>query len=263
MSNQEEEILTGGNVSKVYLSGDTIRRELKPGSTKIHKLLQHLENKNFNHAPKFLGTDNRGREILTHIEGEAGHYPLKKYMWSNDVLKEIAEMLRRYHDSVSDFSIEENWQPIDNTPQPYEVLCHNDFAIYNIIFNDKRPVGIIDFDVAAPGPRIWDIAYTLYTCIPLSRFFYAENGDAVYYHSQKHADSTKQRVRLFFESYGMEIENDYLDVVILRLEGLCKTIKRKAKEGNVAFQQMIKEGHLEHYQSDITFIREHRKKWML
>ena len=46
-----------------------------------------------------------------------GNYPLKEYMWSNDVLKEIAKMLRRYHDSVSEFSIEETWQSIDNTPK--------------------------------------------------------------------------------------------------------------------------------------------------
>ena len=104
MSNHEnEEMLTGGNVSNVYRSGDTVRRELKPDSTKIHKLLKHLENKGFSYAPKFLGIDDKGREILSFIEGEAGNYPLKEYMWSNDVLKEIAKMLRLYHDAVSDF----------------------------------------------------------------------------------------------------------------------------------------------------------------
>ena len=30
-------------------------------------------------------------EILSFIEGEAGNYPLKEYMRSNDVLKEIAK----------------------------------------------------------------------------------------------------------------------------------------------------------------------------
>src|SRR3954447_12905200 len=113
-NHKNEEILTGGNVSNVYRSGDTVRRELKPESPKIHKLLKHLENKGFSYAPKFLGIDEKGREILSFIEGEAGNYPLKEYMWSNDVLKEIAKMLRLYHDSVSDFSIEESWQSIDN-----------------------------------------------------------------------------------------------------------------------------------------------------
>ena len=100
MSNYEqEEKLTGGNVSNVYRSENTVRRELKPDSTKIHKLLRHLENKGFHYAPKFLGIDEKDREILSFIEGDAGNYPLKEYMWSNDVLKEIAKRLRLYHDA--------------------------------------------------------------------------------------------------------------------------------------------------------------------
>ncbi|MEK3983325.1 aminoglycoside phosphotransferase family protein [Paenibacillus sp. FSL K6-3166] len=261
-NHENEEILTGGNVSSVYRSGDTVRRELKADSPQIHKLLKHLENKGFSYAPKFLGIDEKGREILSFIEGEAGNYPLKDYMWSNDVLKEIARMLRLYHESVIDFSIEENWQSIDNTPQPFEVICHNDFAIYNLIFNHERPVGIIDFDVAGPGPRLWDIAYTLYTCVPLSRVYHSEAGEEVFYNSLQHADRVNQRVKLFFESYGEGIEEDYLAMVLLRLEGLCKTIKRKASEGDSAFQKMIDDGHLEHYQNDIKFIRENGKEWI-
>ncbi|MEH7386357.1 phosphotransferase [Bacillus sp. JJ1521] len=259
---EDEEMLTGGNVSDVYRLGDTVRRDLKPDSPNIHKLLKHLENKGFSYAPKFLGIDEKEREILSFIKGEAGNYPLKEYVWSDVVLIEIVKMLRLYHDSVSDFSFDDSWQSIDNTPQQFEVLCHNDFAIYNIIFNHERPIGIIDFDVAGPGPRLWDIAYTLYTCIPLSRFYLSETGEKVYYNSLKDANRIKQRVSLFFESYGKEIEEEYLEMVLLRLEGLCKTITRKASEGDIAFQKMIDEGHLEHYQKDIKFIREHGKGWM-
>lgn len=126
---ENEEMLPGGNVSNVYRSGGTVRRELKPDSTKIHKLLKHLQNKDFSYAPKFLGIDEKGREILTFIEGEAGNYPLKEYMWSNDVLKDIAKILRLYHDSVSDFPLSDDWKPIDNTSNKMEVICHNDFAV--------------------------------------------------------------------------------------------------------------------------------------
>jgi len=259
---KDEEVLTGGNVSNVYRWGNTVRRELKSDSHKFHRLLKHLEIKGFTYAPKFLGIDEKGREVLSFIEGEAGNYPLKKYMWSDDVLIEIGKMLRLYHDSVSDFSFDDSWKSIDNTPKPFEILCHNDFAIYNIVFNDERPIGIIDFDVAAPGPRLWDIAYTLYTCVPLSRFYLSETGEKIYYNSSQHAQHIKQRVKLFFDSYGEEAEEDYLEMVLLRVKGLCKTIIRKAREGDIAFQKMIDEGHLEHYQNDIKFIREHRKEWI-
>ena len=59
MSNYAKEERLTGNVSSVYRSENTVRRELKPGSEKIHKLLQHLENKGFHYAPKFLGVDER------------------------------------------------------------------------------------------------------------------------------------------------------------------------------------------------------------
>ena len=260
---ENEEMLTGGNVSNVYRSRDTVRRELKPESPKIHKLLKHLENKGFSYAPKFLGIDEKGREILSFIEGEAGNYPLKEYMWSNEGLKDIAKMLRHYHDAVSDFPLSDDWNPIDNTPNKMEVICHNDFAIYNIIFNHQKPAGIIDFDIAAPGPRLWDIAYTLYTCVPLSRLYHTETGEAVYYDSLKDAKRIKERVKLFFESYGIEgLIEDFVEMVLLRLEGLCKFMIRKASEGDIAFQKMINNGELKHYQNDIKFIREHGKEWI-
>ncbi|MGM0852744.1 MAG: phosphotransferase enzyme family protein [Bacillota bacterium] len=257
-----EKLLTGGNVSDVYQSGNTVRRELKPDSKRIHALLKHLEHKGFDYAPAFLGIDEKGREVLSFIDGEAGHYPLKPYMWSDGVLQEIAKILRQYHDCVSDFPIDDSWDSLDNTPPDREVICHNDFAIYNIIFNHEKPVGIIDFDVAAPGPRIWDIAYTLYTCVPLSRFFVTETGEKVYYESIQNADRIKRRIQLFIEAYGERFEQDYIETVLQRIEGLCKTITRKANEGDPAFRKIIAEGHLVHYQKDIAFIKEYRNEWV-
>ncbi|MTH54828.1 phosphotransferase [Bacillus mangrovi] len=261
--NDREKYLTGGNVSGVYKVGDTVRREQKPGSHRIHALLNHLEMKSVEGVPRFLGIDGKDREILSFIEGEAGNYPLKTYMWSDEALKEIAGMLRTYHDAISDFPIDQGWQPIDNTPKPLEVICHNDFAIYNLIFNEGVPAGIIDFDMAAPGPRIWDIAYTLYTCVPLSRLYHKESGEAVYYDRKKDDVLIKKRVDLFFDSYGMEgMKKGILEMVLLRVEGLCKTMQRKAKEGDAAFQKMIDEGHYDHYQEDLRFIREHGREWV-
>ena len=259
-----DEILTGGNVSKVYRSGTTVRRQLKEDSEKIHALLKHLEDKAFKYSPKFLGIDEHGREILSFIEGECGNYPLKDYMWSNEVLRNIAKMQRSFHDAVSDFPFDKNWKRIDNTPQPQnaEVLCHNDFAIYNIIFNKEKPIGIIDFDVVGPGPRLWDIAYTLYTCVPLGRFYLSEKGEKIDYDALSQADLRKERVRLYFESYGEKVAENLIEMILQRLEGLCKTINRKASEGDLAFQKMLEEGHVKHYQDDITFIRNHADQWI-
>lgn len=262
-SRKDEEQLRGGNVSNVYRKENTVRRNLKPGSHKVHTLLNHLDNKGFKQAPRFLGIDDDGREILTYIEGEAGNYPVAEYMWSNEALEEIAKLLRFYHDSVRDFLFDETWETIDNTPIIHEVLCHNDFAIYNIIFKDKKPVAIIDFDNVGPGPRIWDVAYALYTCVPLSRYNLSKTTEEkVFYDSDQDAELTKQRVKLFLEAYGESVEEKILDMIVLRLEGLCKTIIRKAHEGDLAFQKMLAEGHVKHYQNEVKFIRENGHEWI-
>ena len=106
-------------------------------------------------------------------------------------------------------------------------------------------------------------SYTLYTCVPLSRHYHTETGEAVHYNPTRDAERTKQKVELFFETYGIEgMKDGYLEMVLLRLEGLCKYMIRKADEGDMAFQKMIDEGHYEHYQNDIKFIREHGKEWI-
>ncbi|WP_430538264.1 hypothetical protein [Cytobacillus oceanisediminis] len=52
--------------------------------------------------------------------------------------------------------------------------------------------------------------------------------------------------------------NEIEILFMLRVEGLCQ---RKAEEGDRAFQKMIDEGHLEHYQKELHFIREHGTEW--
>ncbi|PPA71692.1 aminoglycoside phosphotransferase family protein [Jeotgalibacillus proteolyticus] len=260
--NKNEKKLTGGNISAVYLAGGTVRREMTEGSERIHALLKHLENKSYPYSPRFLGIDEKGREILTYIEGEAGNYPLKNEMWSNEALIRVAKMQRAYHDAVEDFEFDEKWLSTDGTPEKREIICHNDFAVYNIIFSGGMPVGVIDFDMAAPGPKIWDIAYTLYTCIPLSRFYLLESGEKCRYDSSVHTADRKDRIALYFHAYGVSCPENIINTVILRLEGLCQTIQRKAQEGDPSFLKMVDEGHLDHYKKDIHFIQVHWEEWI-
>ena len=69
----------------------------------MHGLLRHLEARGFDGAPRYLGVDDRGREILTFIDGEVGAYPLPAYMWSDEVLAGAARLLRSLHDAALDY----------------------------------------------------------------------------------------------------------------------------------------------------------------
>ena len=70
-----EEPLHGGDVTTVVKVGDTVRRETGPWSAAVHALLQHFERVGFDGAPRFLGIDERGREILANMAWFEDHRP--------------------------------------------------------------------------------------------------------------------------------------------------------------------------------------------
>ena len=51
---------------------DTVRRPLQPWSPSVHELPLHLEKIGFGYAPRFLGVDDQGREVLSFVDGESG-----------------------------------------------------------------------------------------------------------------------------------------------------------------------------------------------
>lgn len=261
-SHEQEERLHGGNVSTVYKKGNHVYRTLKDGSEHIHRLLTHLEAKGISGVPRFVGVDEQGREVLTYLEGETADYPLKAYMWSDEAIQDAARLMRRLHDATADVEWPSDWQPLDHTPAPFEVICHNDFAVYNTIFHDGKMEGVIDFDLAAPGPRAWDIVYALYTFVPFSRRHQAESGEVVYYEAERDDGTYKRRVALFLKAYGWERSTtELLTMLLLRIDALCRLMKRRAAEGDAAFQHMIDEGHYDHYQEEYRFIEVHGRKW--
>ncbi|MGM2835548.1 aminoglycoside phosphotransferase, partial [Bacillus cereus group sp. Bce025] len=78
----------------------------------------------------------------------------------------------------------------------------------------------------------------------------------------EHASRMKKRKKLFVQSYEKSMKEAYLRMVLLRLEALCTYMKSKANEGDINFQRMIDEGHLEHYEKDMKFIRDHGAEWI-
>ena len=152
--------LSGGNVNAgVVRVGATVRRQLTPASTAVHALLRHLEAEGFAGSPRLRGIDAEGREILTFFPGETGIPPA---IWQHDApLVAVATLLRQYHDATVAFvpPVSAHWAYTYPDRTRHEVICHNDFAPYNMVFNDGIPYAVIDFDLAGPGPRLRDIAY--------------------------------------------------------------------------------------------------------
>jgi Phosphotransferase enzyme family len=150
------EILGGGTLtSGIVRIGDTVRRPANGDRSFQHRLLGHLEKIGFAAAPRFLGVDDQRRDILEFIVGRAGadgdHY-------SDVQLAAAAALLRRFHDATSGLPL----------CAPHEVVCHNDWSPANTVFREGMPVAMIDFDMAAPGARLWDLAYSAMSWLNLA-----------------------------------------------------------------------------------------------
>jgi hypothetical protein len=144
---EREEPLSGGFINEVVRSGDTVRRTAGERAGYVRELLELFERAGWQGSPRHLGTDGRGREVLSYAEGSAGEET------GDEGLAAVARLVREFHDLTA------------GTPAAAggEVVCHNDLSPKNTVYREvpglgMRPVVIIDWDLAAPGSRIHDVA---------------------------------------------------------------------------------------------------------
>lgn len=232
--------------------GDTVRRPLRDNSQNIHKLLSFLEDNNFDYSPRFYGIDDQNREILSFIDGVAGNDYDNDFIWSDENLKIVAKKLRQFHDITERFIPEnDNW--LLSCPDKPEVICHNDFAPYNIVFKNEKACGVIDFDACSPGSRKWDIAYTVFSFIPLTSDKYNRNRDS---------ENIKRRIKLFCDSYGYSSIHEILETSVKRIESVVDFIEKRASLGDESFVKMKNEGHVDYYKKQIEFMKSEKQYWV-
>ncbi|WP_086998030.1 aminoglycoside phosphotransferase family protein [Rhizobium sullae] len=225
-------------------------RATRPWTTNVHALLEHVKQGGFDAAPRSAGYDENF-ERVTFIEGESGDLD-NLQMRSVTVLTSAARLLRIYHDCSASFQplAEGIWQL---KPQPpFEVICHGDFAPYNVVIHAGKAIGIIDFEAAHPGPRTWDIAYAVYRWAPLSRHIAAERIVTI--------EEQISRARDFLDTYGLPADQRAAlpDLVIARLKGLVAFMEAEAAQGSEKYRRDIEQGHHRLYRDDVGYIRVHR-----
>jgi hypothetical protein len=243
--------LTGGNVATVVRVGNTVRRSTTSQSATIHALLRHLEQVGFTGCPRFLGIDGNGREILSFLPGDVG---VAEYLWEDRAVVAAAHLLRDYHVATTTFipPVDAHWQQITSNEWPHEVICHHDFAPYNLVCQDQQPVALIDFDLARPGPRLRDVAYGVYWFAPLS---FSSDLTAL---ARADMQNNAHRLKLFCHSYGIEPTAALLDMVVVVLNDMCNWLQHGANQGDTNAQRMIAEGHLAHWQRELLAFHQQR-----
>lgn len=251
----EPERLPGG-VNEVLRVGATVRRPVGPWSPAVHELLRYLEDSGFDGAPRFLGIDEHGREILSLIPGDSASADLTDVR----LVASAARLLRRYHDAVDGWApAVGGWQTSPVPAGPPEVICHNDTAPWNMITADGSVVAFVDWDTAAPGPRMWDLAYLAYTLVPLAA---PENLGPMGWPAEVRPLAT-ERLAALRDGYGCTSAQweELLAIVPARIEAAYDTMRIWAAEDRPGWRAQWEQAepwrHGSGYLRDLEFLRSH------
>ena len=170
----EGEPLTGDGVTPgIVRVGDTVRRPLRPFSLTVQAYLAHLRDAGFTGAPLPLGVDEKGREVLSFVPGDVPRNPLPPETAGEEVLVALARLIRSLHRASAGWA-PPPWAVWGGTPanagqvtEQGELVSHRDYYPGNVVFRDGRPAALIDFDLAKPTSRLYDIANALWYWAPL------------------------------------------------------------------------------------------------
>jgi len=253
-----EQQLTGGFLTNsVTRNGDTVRRSPGPWSPAVHAWLAHLDKLQARVAPSPIELDVANRvETLSYLHGavpSGGASP--PYLWREDTLKAVAHLIRHFHDASADFTVPPaaGWQPTGAYPGGGDVICHNDLAPWNTVFVQEQPVGFIDWDLAAPGPRLWDVAFALWHFTPLYGDPSSDPFDVAVF------EPRARRVRVFCDAYGLADRDQVVDMIIKRQSAASAAIERGAQAGDPAYQRLWELGARDGIQRQIRYVEQHRE----
>lgn len=213
-----------GNGGLVVRVGDTVRRPVGPQTPAVEALLRHLERKGFDGAPRHLGYDDRGREVLTYVPGYVPAWDEPPaWLQGDDVLVSVLTLMRRLHDATIDFvpppDAEWAWPPPPH--RRGDVIGHNDACRENVVFDGRRATAFIDFDFAGPATRAWDVAGVV------RQFVLGLPGDV------------QRRYDLVLATYPVD---DLKQTVLDRLEWGLAMVEVRAARGEAGFVRQIENG---------------------
>ena len=151
-----EQRLDGGFVSDVVRVGATVRKSPPRDPAFVRRLLRLFESAGWTGAPRFLGVDERGRETLSFVDGVVPWQPGSEPR-DDESLAAVARLVRGFHDVTAGTELAVGG----------EVVCHNDLSPKNTVYRAGLPVAFIDWDIAAAGRRVQDVAHVCWQFVPL------------------------------------------------------------------------------------------------
>lgn len=244
---QDIEVLQGGvgNAGAVVRVGDQVLRPLSPHWHGIHALLDYLHASGFTAVPRVVGIEAGAeaeperdrRERLGFIPGDVPIPPFPAWSTTDDVLASTASLLRAFHDAARAFvaptGVTWNEELADPNPGDAPVWCHNDVCPENVVFRSGRAVALLDFEFAAPGRGVWDVAALASMCIPLDT---PEDATRT---GRGHLDPVP-RLGVVADAYGLDVDErlELLEVLDERMANGGVFVRRRVEAGEQAFIDM-------------------------
>src|SRR3954451_8103624 len=227
-----EESLPGGNTTGAVLIGDVIHKRASPWTPTVHAVLRHLEEAGFDGAPRPLGFDDQGREMLTFMPGQTigDQMPWPEWSRADSMLIQVGRWVRRVHDLTADFTppADERWFT-GARMRPGFIVGHQDAAPYNAVVDGDRLVGFCDWDIAGPSTPEFDLAFALLPWVPLAS---PPEGTAL---SDDEIEERSRRLHLVLDAYGYDDDRHvFAAVVPQRARRQAELIRRMADAGDAA-----------------------------
>lgn len=228
--------LGGGiaNAGQVVRVGTHVLRPSSPYSGSVHAFLRAVRRAGFEGVPEPVGIDDDGRERLVYIEGEVPLAPYPEWSQSDLTLASTAELLRGLHDAAEGFDPRNlEWNDSLSDPEGGTMVCHNDVCPENVVFRDGAAVALLDFEFAAPGRPVYDLAQLARLCVPIENDF--DQARLGWSPADRPA-----RLRLVADAYGLDRDGrnellTALDDAIARGE---EFVRRRVEAGDPTYIDM-------------------------
>jgi hypothetical protein len=249
-----EERLTSQTNQEVFRVGDTVHRAMGRWSPAVHDLLEYLASVQFTHAPRVLGVDEEGREVLTYFNGVSGRESWKEVVPLAG-LRSFAALLRSYHDAVKGYKPRSGleWALADHAPRSGEIVCHCDFGPWNIVWSGSKPIGIVDWDFASPAPAMYDVAYALEYVAP-----FRDDETCVKWLAYPKPPDRRKRIEAFAKAYGLTTASGLVDEVVAVQEAAIENVRRLASMGEQPQAAWVANGYLKELADRVTWTKNHR-----
>ncbi|MFE5241122.1 MULTISPECIES: phosphotransferase [unclassified Streptomyces] len=255
----EGEELVGGmaNAGAVFRRGALVERPAPRNAHALHAYLLALKEHGFDAAPAPVALTGDGREQLTFIPGDVALPPFADWAMTKTALESVGRLLRRLHETSAAIKVDTRagWPEDLADPEGGTMLCHNDVCPDNVVFRDGRAAALIDFDLAAPGRPLWDVAMTARYWVPLVDPASA----AALYPSGLDAPA---RLRILADSYGLSPQDRAeLFGVIEQATDVCRAfVARRVADGDPVYLRALAErGGWERWDRMRTWLAERRE----